>query len=519
MQPRPTVLVGLPASGKSTIGPIVARRLDRPFVDLDERIAERAGRPIPEIFAESGEAAFRAMETDALIEALALDPVPVIAGGGGVVTSTANRAILAEGPLVVWLDAPVEVLIERLGSGAGRPLVEGDPAGRLIELRRSRLAAYTVCADAIVTDDGSDGPETMADRVVDVVGRHPVPSLLTEPVDLGDDRSYPVVVGPGARRRLPDLLPAGVRRVAVVTQERIGVDVDPGVEHRVFTVPDGEGAKQLDEVGRLASAFAQWGLTRRDAVVAIGGGVVTDLAGFVAATYHRGLPVIHVSTSLLGQIDAAIGGKCGVNIPEGKNLVGAFKQPAAVICDTATLSTLPPAEFVAGLGELAKYHFLGPTVATDGGDLPSLDRLALAERVAACVRIKADVVADDETEGGRRAILNYGHTLAHSIEAATGFRIRHGEAVAVGLIYAAELALALGRIDRARVDEHRRVVAGYGLSTTLPAGLDPDELVDNFSRDKKAIDGITFVLDGPNGVEPLLVEDRPLLRATLEQLA
>ncbi|MEL7155566.1 MAG: bifunctional shikimate kinase/3-dehydroquinate synthase [Actinomycetota bacterium] len=519
MSKRPVVLIGLPASGKSTVGKLAARQLDRPFVDLDERIEERTGRTIPDLFATDGEARFRTLETEALREALADDtPEPlVIAAGGGVVTTEANRTMLIGGPLTIWLDTAQTLLEQRLQVGAGRPLVDDDPVRRLGELRRDRLAAYTVTAEAIVTDDGTQAAGSLADQVAALARDRLGPSLLTEPVRLDGGRSYPVVVGPGARHRLSELLPEGAKRVAVVTQPGIDVDIDPGVEHRVFTVPDGERAKQLDEVGRLASAFAQWGLTRRDVVVGVGGGVVTDLAGFVAATYHRGLPVVHVSTSLLGQIDAAIGGKCGVNLPEGKNLVGAFKQPVGVICDTATLSSLPAAEFTAGLGELAKYHFLTSAGSTDGP--AALDRLALAERVAACVRIKADVVADDETEGGRRAILNYGHTLGHSLEAATGFAIRHGEGVAVGLIYAAELARALGRIDDERVAEHRRVVAGYGLATTIPPGLDPDLLVEGFARDKKAVDGITFVLDGPDGVEPVLVEDTDLLRATLETVS
>ena len=179
------------------------------------------------------------------------------------------------------------------------------------------------------------------------------------------------------------------------------------------------------------------------------------------------------------------------------------------MCDTETLATLPPAEFLSGMGELAKYHFLG------GG---RLDRLPLTARVAACVRIKGDVVASDETEGGRRAILNYGHTLGHAIESLTDYGVRHGEAVAVGLVYAAELAAALGRIDVDRVAEHRRVVEAYGLSARLPSGLDRDELVDSFARDKKAVDGITFVLDGPAGIEPVVVDDRGLLVTTLERL-
>jgi 5-deoxy-5-amino-3-dehydroquinate synthase len=327
-------------------------------------------------------------------------------------------------------------------------------------------------------------------------------------VPLGD-RSYPVVVGAGAREALPDLLPAGIARAAVVTQDGIGVTVDPGVEHRVFTIPDGEAAKNLATVEGLCRAWAAWGLTRRDVVVAVGGGVTTDLAGFAAAMFHRGVAVVHVATTLLAQVDAAIGGKTGVNLPEGKNLVGAFWQPSAVICDTATLDSLAPRERRNGLGEMAKYAFLGVD------DLPSME---IDDAVAACVRCKADVVASDEREGGRRAILNYGHTLGHALETATHYELRHGEAVAVGLVYAAQVALRLGRIDEQRGDAHRAVVGGYDLPVSLPAGVDPTELVDLFARDKKAVGGLTFVLDGPRGVEPVKVDDRALLLDALEAI-
>ena len=239
------------------------------------------------------------------------------------------------------------------------------------------------------------------------------------------------------------------------------------------------------------------------------GGVVTDTAGFAAAIYHRGIRFVSVPTTLLGQVDAAIGGKTGVNLPEGKNLVGAFWQPSAVLCDVDTLETLPPREYRSGLGEMAKYAFLG----VDG-----LRDLPLDEAVAACVRCKADVVAEDEREGARRAVLNYGHTLAHALETAGHYDLRHGEAVAIGLIYAAEVANRLGRISANRVAEHRAVVGAYDLPMTLPPGLDPDGLVALFSRDKKAVDGVTFVLDGPNGVEPVRVDDTALLRDTLEVL-
>ncbi|MEK9527179.1 MAG: 3-dehydroquinate synthase family protein, partial [Acidimicrobiaceae bacterium] len=227
-------------------------------------------------------------------------------------------------------------------------------------------------------------------------------------VDLGD-RSYPVLVGHGARSELSALIPAGVKRVAVLTQAGIPWPVDPGVASIRIELPDGEAAKSLSVVEDVCRQLAGAGFTRADAIVAVGGGVVTDVGGFVASVYHRGIRFVSVSTTLLGQVDAAIGGKTGVNLPEGKNLVGAFWQPSAVICDTETLETLPHREFQCGVGEIAKYHFLG------GG---RLDELPIDERVAACVQIKADVVMADEREGGRRAILNYGHTLAHAIETA-----------------------------------------------------------------------------------------------------
>ncbi|MEZ5381054.1 MAG: 3-dehydroquinate synthase family protein [Microthrixaceae bacterium] len=319
------------------------------------------------------------------------------------------------------------------------------------------------------------------------------PSFVT--VDLGD-RSYSVLVGWGTRRRLSEMLPAGVRRVALVTEEGhpwldstlAGLD-RPAAVH---AIPGGEANKNLATIEALCSSFVDAGVSRADCVVSLGGGLVTDVAGFTAATFHRGLPVVHVATTLLAQVDAAIGGKTGVNLPEGKNLVGAYWQPSAVICDTETLTTLPEREWRCGMGEVAKYHWLGGH---------NLDELSLEERVARCVAIKAEVVASDEREGGRRAILNYGHTLAHAIETVGDHELAHGEAVAVGLVFAAELAHRLGRIDADGVAEHRRVVGDYGLVDRLEAGLSDADLLAAMARDKKARDGLTFVLDGPDGVD------------------
>jgi len=325
-------------------------------------------------------------------------------------------------------------------------------------------------------------------------------------VQLGE-RSYPVVVGRGASRDLGRFVPARSRRIAIVTQE--GIPAVGAFDRPTTTIriADGEPAKSLTAVESLSREFANFGLTRNDLVVAVGGGIVTDVAGFAAASWHRGTPLLNVPTTLVGMVDAAIGGKTGVNLPEGKNLVGAFWQPVAVVCDPDLLAGLPPREWRCGLGEIAKYHFL------TGEDLTSLD---LDDRIARCAAIKASIVAEDEREGARRALLNYGHTLAHAIEIVDEHRLAHGEAVAVGLIFAAELAHRLGRIDRRRVDQHRRlVVEEYRLVGELPAGLGADELLEAIKRDKKATDGLTFVLDGPNGIEVVAGVDGSIVREAL----
>jgi len=321
--------------------------------------------------------------------------------------------------------------------------------------------------------------------------------------------TYPVIIGNGVLDRLPTLIPPGAHRAAIVTQSKIGITVEPEIEHKVFEIEDGEEAKSLTTIGELCSAFASWGLTRADVIVGVGGGVVTDVAGFAAATYHRGVAVVHVATTLLAQIDAAVGGKTGVNLPEGKNLMGSFWQPAGVICDLDTLDTLPERELRSGLGELAKYHFLT-------GD--PLIQMEMEERISRAVEIKAEIVVQDEKEQGKRALLNYGHTLGHAIENIGNYEIKHGEAVAIGLIYAAELAHALERIDHERVLEHRQVVESYGLSSILPASINDEDLLFAMMRDKKAVDGFTFVLDGPKGLEVVKdIEEIPI-KETLKKV-
>jgi 5-deoxy-5-amino-3-dehydroquinate synthase len=311
-------------------------------------------------------------------------------------------------------------------------------------------------------------------------------------VDLGT-RSYPVVVGHGVVGEIDSLLPKTAKRAVIVTQKEIGFVVKPKIDNTTVLIGNGEQHKNLQTIEMLSQKFAEFGLTRNDVVIGLGGGMVTDVAGFAAASWHRGTPVLHVSTSLVGMVDAAIGGKTGVNIDQGKNLVGAFWQPCAVVCDLDALKTLPEREMRCGLGEVAKYHFL------TGDDLLALE---MPQRIARCVEIKAKIVAADERESGGRALLNYGHTLAHALERSSNFSLAHGEAVAVGMIYAAHLAHAMQRISQARVEEHYKIIGQtYGLKVKPDERVNRKELIELMRHDKKAVSGLTFVLDGASGIE------------------
>jgi 5-deoxy-5-amino-3-dehydroquinate synthase len=311
-------------------------------------------------------------------------------------------------------------------------------------------------------------------------------------VALGD-RSYSVLVGHGVINQLEGLLPKSAKRAVVITQSKITLQPDLKIPSTTVIIGDGEEHKSLQTIEMLAQKFAEFGLTRNDVVIGVGGGMVTDVAGFAAASWHRGTAVVHVATSLVGMVDAAIGGKTGVNIAQGKNLVGAFWQPSGVLCDLDALKTLPQREMRCGLGEVAKYHFL------TGDDLLALE---LSERIARCVEIKAKIVAADERESGSRALLNYGHTLAHALERSSNFSLAHGEAVAVGMIFAAHVAHAMKRIDKSRVDEHYRVIGeAYGLKVKPDEKIDRNALIELMRHDKKAVSGLTFVLDGPSGIE------------------
>ncbi len=329
--------------------------------------------------------------------------------------------------------------------------------------------------------------------------------------------NYPVAVGNGIAQTIGRYIPPKASKVAFVVQESVAntdyfkaIHVD--CESKVFVIPEGEEAKTFATIETLCGGFAEFAMTRSDLCISVGGGVVSDVGGFAASIYHRGMQVIHVPTTLLAQLDASLGGKTGINLSLGKNLVGTFWQPSAVICDLDAFATLPKRELQSGLGEMAKYHFIAKSV---GYAPPSASPQPGVEEIAQCVAIKAAFVSLDEREGGQRALLNYGHTLAHALEIVGQFGLRHGEAVAVGLVFAAELARKLGRIDDQRVDDHRQVLAEYGLGSAMPKNADAGQLIEVMMRDKKALshDGLTFVLDGPrgpevvSGIEPDVVSD------------
>jgi 3-dehydroquinate synthetase len=344
-------------------------------------------------------------------------------------------------------------------------------------------------------------------------------------VRVGLDPVYDVVVASGALGSVGDLL-TGRRRVAIVSQaavaERYGPTVRASVDAptEVFLIGEGEEHKTLGTVEDLCREFARWGLLRGDAVIALGGGMVGDTAGFAAAIYHRGVAVVQAPTSLLAMVDAAIGGKTAVNLPEGKNLVGAFHQPIGVVADTDTLASLSTREFHSGLGEVAKYALMYDVVADPTGLVEVLrtgtaavlerDPAVLADVVARCVGVKADVVGRDPFERtGLRATLNLGHTLAHALEIAYEHRLTHGEAVAIGLVFAGALAGGCERVGGDVVDRFQALPFALGLPTSVPdpAAVSPHELLALMARDKKASGGLTFVLPGPQGLE--LVEDPP----------
>lgn len=487
------VLIGFMGAGKSTVGRKLAVLLDERFVDADELVEETAGRTIPEIFEASGEGAFRAVESAVVTGLLRSEDDGVLALGGGAADDPEVAASLAEHQ-VVHLEVDLGTALKRIG-GSERPMLTlTDPA----ELWERRAFVYRRVAS--VTVDATGTPAAVAEEI-----HRRVSERIR--VRLGP-RSYDVVVAPGARSRV------AAETVRLLSPEKVFVVVAPpveavarsladdleaeGIESHILPIPDGETDKSPATATRLLESLAERGAHRTDAVIGVGGGVITDLAGFVASTYGRGIAVAHVPTTLLGQVDAAIGGKTGVNLPQGKNLVGTFHQPLFVICDVEVLATLPQAELVAGMAEVIKCGLIAAPeildiVLANAPAILARDPDVLDTLVRAAVTVKARVVASDERDGSLRAVLNYGHTFGHAIELATGFgAIRHGEAVALGMMAAAYTAREMDLLDDAAVDLHRRVLDAVGLP--VAADLDLDRLEDAWKLDKKHDGGTRFVL-------------------------
>ena len=532
---RTVVLVGLMGAGKTTVGRLLAVRLDQPFLDSDEEIERRTGLSIAELFARHGEAEFRRLERAVICQLLQGSPI-VLATGGGAFLDGATRSSIQRGAVSVWLRASLDQMTVRVGDGADRPLLGGRPRDRLAALMEHR---YPIYAEADLMQDTS---EASADDVADAIAAK---LAVTRPprsleVVLRHDR-YSVLVGNGlvdhAGVLLAPLLPQ--KRIAVVTDEVVAALHLPrllaalaegGIAAEAVVVPAGEASKSLSGFGRVTDALLSQAVERRTTVLAFGGGVIGDLAGYAAAAVLRGLPFVQMPTTLLAQVDSSVGGKVGINTAFGKNTLGAFHQPIAVLADIGLLSTLPPRELRAGYAEIVKAGLISdPSLfawcEANASALLAGDAAAQAEAVYRACAFKAAVVADDEREEkpDGRALLNLGHTFAHALEAEMGYdgRLLHGEAVSIGLVLAFRLSVRLGLCppeDAARLEAHLRDV---GLTTSiLDRGrpLSADRLLAHMRQDKKTKDRqLTFILvKGIGNAFACREVDPDMVRAELE---
>ena len=475
-------------------------------VDADRVIEERRGKSIERIFAEDGEAAFREAEEAATLELLEDPANRVVSLGGGAIASERVRAALA-GHLVIWLDVDLDTAWAR-ASGSGRPLARDRAAFAALHAEREPL--YTALADAVVPAARS----AVMGPVLDSLRGLPAGSQMLWASSASGD--YPVYLGAGLllERRFWPLAIEG-RRFLVTdgcVGHRYGDVVEPVAG--CVTVTPGEQSKTVAHAEIVWTELARAGMTRDDVVVALGGGVVGDLAGFCAATYQRGVRYVQVPTSLVAQVDSAYGGKTGVDLAEAKNYVGAFHQPTAVIADTSTLATLAPEEVAAGYAEVVKTALIA------GGTLWERVRAGAdptdPEVIMACARTKLAVVAADERDDGLRQVLNLGHTVGHAIETVTGYaRYRHGEAVALGLL----AALRLSGLNDLR-EEVASLLDAQALPTTLSEG-DPDAILRATTRDKKrrGEGPVPFVLlAAPGEPRPGCVVDTDALTAAVREL-
>ncbi|MFJ9625200.1 3-dehydroquinate synthase [Streptomyces sp. NPDC101181] len=526
------VLVGPMGVGKSTVGELLAARLGTTYRDTDADVVTEAGKPIAEIFYDEGEEHFRALERRAVAAAVAGHP-GVLALGGGAVLDGTTRELLAGRP-VVYLSMDVDEAVRRVGLNAARPLLAVNPRKQWRELMDARRHLYEeVARTAVTTDDRT--PEEVAQAIIDALELPegaPVPGVEnTGMTQQGPTRiqvagtagsdPYEVLVGHQLLGELPQLIGDRARRVAVLhpealaeTGEAVRQDLaGQGYEAIAIQLPNAEEAKTVEVAAYCWKALGQTGFTRTDVIVGVGGGATTDVAGFVAASWLRGVRWIAVPTTVLGMVDAAVGGKTGINTAEGKNLVGAFHPPAGVLCDLAALASLPVHDYVSGMAEIIKAGFIADPAILDlieadpeGARTPA--GAHTAELIERSIRVKAEVVSSDLKEAGLREILNYGHTLGHAIEKNERYKWRHGAAVSIGMVFAAELGRLAGRLDDATADRHRTILESVGLPLTYRGDQWP-KLLENMKVDKKSrgdllrfivLDGIgkPTVLEGPD---------------------
>jgi 3-dehydroquinate synthase len=524
------VLTGFMGTGKTSVGQEVARRLDRPFVDLDDLIVARAGRPIPEIFAHDGEAAFRQLESEVCADMR--EPRGwIIATGGGAVLNPDNRSALAEGGALICLEAEPEVIVARLAGGNGRPMLTGhDRPRRIADLLAERAEAYAAIPDHL---DTSRLSVAAAAELVMAIGAGLPAGGYRMPMNIpaqgeAPAARYDILIADGILSETgARLIAAGLppERCAVVTNPVIGAHHAEtlmqslraaGFEPRRYDIPEGETHKTLATVTTLYARLAHDRLARGEPLIALGGGVVGDLAGFVAATWLRGVPFVQIPTTLLAMVDASIGGKVAVDLPEGKNLVGAFKQPALVLTDPETLRTLPSAEFRAGLAEVLKHAILADPALFE--QIAGAGPGTLAQVIADAARVKVRIVERDPSEQGDRAWLNLGHTFGHALETISEYRLRHGEAVALGLIAASEMSAALGVCRPDLPVRVRRMVERLGLPQSDV--FDPAAVLAAMGTDKKRRGrALRFVL--PVRIGEVTIVEAPLesaIRAALETI-
>ncbi|MFC9178577.1 MULTISPECIES: 3-dehydroquinate synthase [Streptomyces] len=503
------VLVGPMGVGKSTVGELLAARLGTGYRDTDADVVAEAGKPIAEIFYDEGEEHFRALERRAVEAALA-GHAGVLSLGGGAVLAETTRELLAGRP-VVYLSMDVDEAVRRVGLNTARPLLAVNPRRQWRELMDARRPLYEEVATAVVTTDERT-PEEVAQAIIDVLelpeGEAAPGVENTGMTEQGPTRiqvagsagtaPYEVLVGHQLLGELPQLIGDRAKRVAVLhpealaeTGEAVRQDLaDQGYEAIAIQLPNAEEAKTVEVAAYCWKALGQTGFTRTDVIVGIGGGATTDVAGFVAASWLRGVRWIAIPTTVLGMVDAAVGGKTGINTAEGKNLVGAFHPPAGVLCDLAALDSLPVNDYVSGMAEIIKAGFIADPVILDLIEAdPEAARTPAgphtAELIERSIRVKAEVVSSDLKESGLREILNYGHTLGHAIEKNERYKWRHGAAVSIGMVFAAELGRLAGRLDDATADRHRAVLRSVGLPLTYRGDQWP-KLLENMKVDKKS---------------------------------